>query len=143
PALGRRWWAARGEGAFCNGERMCVSAIASIAEAQLSYDGIADFDKHGLGDRFLSFARRCGRTRAFGDFWSHMLVAEGAVDIAVEPEVAAWDMAAVQIIVEEAGGRFSDLRGEARYDGGSGVSTNGALHDGVLALLECGGLPPL
>jgi histidinol-phosphatase len=139
PALGMRWWAARGEGAFCrdavassNGRAIRVSAIATIEEAQLSYDGIADFDKAHLADPFLALARRCARTRAFGDFWSHMLVAEGACDIAIEPEVALWDMAAVQVIVEEAGGRFTDLGGNARADGGSGVSTNGALHEAVL-----------
>jgi len=132
PALGMRWWAARGEGAFCNGRAIRVSAIATIEEAQLSYDGIADFDKARLAEPFLALARRCARTRAFGDFWSHMLVAEGACDIAIEPEVALWDMAAVQVIVEEAGGRFSDLAGNGRADGGSAVSTNGPLHEAVL-----------
>lgn len=136
PALGMRWWAARGEGALLNGRAIHVSAIATIDEAQLSYDGIADFDKAHLAEPFLALARRCGRTRAFGDFWSHMLVAEGACDIAIEPAVALWDMAAVQVIVEEAGGRFSDLGGNARADGGSGVSTNGALHDAVLESLR-------
>lgn len=128
PALGRRWWAARGEGAFCNGERIRVSQIASLSEAQLLFDG--------LDERFIALARRSGRTRGFGDFWQHMLVAEGAAEIAIDPVVAPWDMAAVQIIVEEAGGRFSDLSGEARYDGGSGLSTNGALHDEVLRELR-------
>jgi len=136
PALGMRWWAARDAGAFCNGRAIHVSAIATIEEAQLSYDGIADFDKAHLADRFLTLARRCARTRAFGDFWSHMLVAEGACDIAIEPEVALWDMAAVQVIVEEAGGRFTDLAGNARADGGSGISTNGPLHDAVLESLR-------
>src|SRR5205814_1966499 len=69
PALGRRWWAARGEGAFCNGERIRVSQIASLEEAQMLFDG--------LDERFLALARRSGRTRGFGDFWQHMLVAEG------------------------------------------------------------------
>jgi histidinol-phosphatase len=143
PALGMRWWAARGEGAFCrnavassNARAIHVSAIATIEEAQLSYDGIADFDKAHLAEPFLALARRCGRTRAFGDFWSHMLVAEGACDIAIEPAVALWDMAAVQVIVEEAGGRFSDLGGNARADGGSALSTNGVLHDSVLQALR-------
>jgi histidinol-phosphatase len=126
PALHRRWWAARGEGAFCNGAPIRVSAVGSIAEAQLSYDDLGD------GDSLIPLLRACGRTRAFGDFWSHMLVAEGAVDIAVEPQVAHWDMAAVQVIVEEAGGRFTNYAGEPRADGGSAVSTNGLLHDAVL-----------
>jgi histidinol-phosphatase len=132
PAIGRRWWASRGDGAFCNGRPVRVSAIADIGLAQLCYDDVPGFEKHDLGDKFLALVRRCARSRGFGDFWSHMLVAEGAAEIAVEPEVAHWDMAAVKVIVEEAGGRFTNLRGEARADGGSGLSTNGLLHDNVL-----------
>ncbi len=133
PALGRRWWAARDEGAFANGGAIRVSGVVDLADAQLSYDSVPGFEAQGLGDRFLALARRCGRTRALGDFWSHVLVAEGAVDVAVEPEVSVWDVAAVQVIVEEAGGRFTDLGGAPRPDGGSAVSTNGLLHDEVLA----------
>jgi len=133
PALGRRWWASRGEGAFCNGRAIQVSTIDAISAAQLCYDDVSGFERFGLGGRFLDLMRRCARTRGFGDFWSHMLVAEGSAEIAIEPEVAHWDMAAVQVIVEEAGGRFTNLDGEARADGGSGVSTNGLLHDAVLA----------
>ncbi|HYM59547.1 MAG TPA: inositol monophosphatase family protein [Thermoanaerobaculia bacterium] len=136
PALGRRWWASAGAGAFCNGLAIHVSSVASFAKAYLSYDGINDFDKAGLSEQFIDLARRFGRTRAFGDFWSHMLVAEGAIDVAIEPEVALWDLAALQVIVEEAGGRFTNLAGEARPDGGSAVSTNGILHDEVLATLR-------
>jgi histidinol-phosphatase len=135
PAMGRRWWASRGESAFCNGTRIHVSSIDNINNAQLCYDDVPGFEHFGIGRRFLDLVRRCGRTRGFGDFWSHMLVAEGAAEIAVEPEVAHWDMAPVQVIVEEAGGRFTNLDGEARADGGSGVSTNGLLHDVVLAAL--------
>jgi histidinol-phosphatase len=133
PALGRRWWAARGEGAFAAGQPIHVSKVAALSDAQMSYDSVPGFEPYGLGGRFLDLARRCWRTRGLGDFWSHVLVAEGAVDIAVEPEVSIWDVAAVQVIVEEAGGRFSDLGGVARPDGGSAVSTNGLLHDEVLA----------
>jgi histidinol-phosphatase len=136
PALGRRWWAARGEGAFADGQPIRVSAVADLADAQLGYDSVPGFEAHGLGDGFLGLARRCWRTRGLGDFWSHVLVAEGAVEIAVEPEVSLWDVAAVQVIVEEAGGRFTDLTGVARPDGGSAVSTNGLLHDEVLAALR-------
>jgi histidinol-phosphatase len=136
PAMGRRWWASRGEGAFCNGRRIHVSRAGSLSDAAIGYDSITDFDPHGLTDRFLVLVRSCARSRGFGDFWSHMLVAEGALDIAVEPAVAHWDVAAVQVIVEEAGGRFTDLRGEARADGGSAVSTNGLLHDSVLRSLR-------
>ena len=136
PALGRRWWAARGQGAFADGQPIRVSAVADLADAQLSYDSVMSFEAYGLGDQFLGLARRCWRSRGLGDFWSHVLVAEGAVDVAAEPEVSLWDVDAVQVIVEEAGGRFSDLGGAARPDGGSAVSTNGLLHDEVLAALS-------
>jgi len=136
PALSRRWWASRGEGAFChaadNIKAMQVSRFDKLEESHLTYDSVTDFDQHGGAVRFLSLLRRCVRARGFGDFWAHMLVAEGAVEIALEPAVAPWDMAAVQIIVEEAGGRFTDMRGNARYDGGSALSTNGLVHDAVL-----------
>jgi histidinol-phosphatase len=132
PALHRRWWASRGEGAFCNGKRIHVSKLATIDESHITYDSITDFDQHGGTEGFLALTRRCTRARGFGDFWIHMLVAEGAVEIAVEPKVASWDMAPIQLIVEEAGGRFTDLRGNARFDGGSGLSTNGLVHDAVL-----------
>jgi histidinol-phosphatase len=149
PALGRRWWAARGEGAWAAGAvpsapaaaaaRVRVSAVAALDDAFLSYDSVSGFDERGLGQAFLSLAGRCWRTRGYGDFWSHVLVAEGACDIAVEPDVAEWDVAALQVIVEEAGGRFSDLAGVARADGGSALSTNGVLHDQVLAALATSG----
>ena len=132
PALSRRWWASAGDGAFCNGRAMHVSGIAELSEAHIAYDSVTDFDAAGSTEAFLKLMRRCTRARGFGDFWIHMLVAEGAIEIAVEPAVAPWDMAAVQVIVEEAGGRFTDLRGNARFDGGSGLSTNGLLHDEVL-----------
>lgn len=132
PALGRRWWASAGEGAFCNGTRIHASRIATLEEAHLTYDSVADFDEHGGTEPFLALMRRCTRARGFGDFWAHMLVAEGAVEIAIEPRVAMWDMAPVKIILEEAGGRFTDLRGRATIGGGSGLSTNGLVHDAVL-----------
>jgi histidinol-phosphatase len=136
PAMARRWWASAGEGAFCNAlgvtRQLHASRIATIEDSHLSYDAIGDFDQHGGAVRFLALTRRCERSRGFGDFWAHMLVAEGAVEIAIEPKVAIWDMAPVQLIVEEAGGRFTDLRGEPRIDGGSAVSTNGLVHEAVL-----------
>jgi histidinol-phosphatase len=138
PALHRRWWASRGDGAFSNGMAIHVSTIDSINAAQLCYDDVPGFEQFGLGDRFLGLVRRCGRTRGFGDFWSHMLVAEGAVDVSCEPEVTLWDLAALQVVVEEAGGRFTDLTGEARPDRGSVVCTNSLLHDEVLAVLAAG-----
>jgi histidinol-phosphatase len=132
PALRRRWWASAGGGAFCNGTSIRASAVQSLDEAHIGYDSVADFDRFGTSERFLTLVRRCERARGFGDFWIHMLVAEGAIEIAVEPVVAPWDVAAVQIIVDEAGGRFTDLQGHARYNGGSALSTNGLLHDAAL-----------
>jgi histidinol-phosphatase len=136
PALARRWWAARGEGAFVNGRRIRVSKIADLSDAVLSYASLTSWEQHGLGEQFLTLARSCWRTRGFGDFWSHMLVAEGGADLAVEPEVELWDLAAPQVIVEEAGGRFTDLGGTPTPAGGSVVSTNGLLHDRVLTTLR-------
>ena len=136
PALNRRWWAARGEGATCDGRAIHVSSVDRFEDAQVGYDSITDFDEAGIGNRFVALLRRCARSRGFGDFWIHMLVAEGAIEIAAEPKVAWWDMAAVQIIIEEAGGRFTNLHGEASANGGSGISTNGKLHDRVLEMLR-------
>jgi histidinol-phosphatase len=133
PALNRRWWASRGDGAFCDGKRIQVSKVDQIADAQIGYDSVADF---AAPEKFLGLMQKCGRARGFGDFWIHMLVAEGATEIAVEPKVAWWDMAALQIIVEEAGGRFTSLDGQPRADRGSGVSSNGLLHDTVLGALR-------
>ena len=133
PALHRRWWAARGEGAFCDSEPIRVSSVARFEDAQIGYDSVAEFEDPS---RFLALQQRCGRARGFGDFWIHMMVAEGATEIAVEPRVAWWDMAAIQVIVEEAGGRFTNLRGEPRADGGSALSTNGKLHDAVLEAMR-------
>jgi histidinol-phosphatase len=133
PALGRRWWASSGSGAYADGVRLHVSKVAALGDAHLSYSSLP-----GWGARraaFLALADKCWRTRAFGDFWSYVLVAEGAVDVAAEPEVSLWDLAALQVVVEEAGGRFTDLAGNATPDGGSAVATNGLLHDAVLAAL--------
>jgi len=135
PALGRRWWAARGEGAVADGLPIRVSAVGSLDDAMLSYASLSGWESRGLGEAFGALARRCWRTRALGDFWSHVLVAEGAVDLAVEPEVSLWDLAPLKIIVEEAGGRFTDLAGTPTDEGGNAVSTNGLLHDEVLAAL--------
>jgi histidinol-phosphatase len=144
PALGRRWWAARGRGAFAGdphegaagGRPIGVSAVATLGDAQLAYSSVSSWAARGLEARLLDLERRCWRGRGFGDFWMHVLVAEGACDVAVEPEVSLWDLAAVQVIVEEAGGRFTDLTGVARPDGGSAVASNGLLHDQVLAVLQ-------
>jgi histidinol-phosphatase len=128
PAIARRWWASHGEGAFCNGNPLRVSRVEAIENAYLSSYAI----------EYLPLAQRSARPFPFSDFWSHMLVAEGALDVAIEPRLAAWDCGPLIVIVEEAGGRFTDMRGNARVDGGSGVSTNGLLHDAVLeALRKC------
>jgi histidinol-phosphatase len=137
PALGRRWWAARGGGAWTGrgltkATRCRVSEVANLADASLSYSGVTGWEDSGRLAGFLGLARSVWRTRAFGDFWSHVLVAEGAVDISAEPEVSLWDLAALQVVVEEAGGIFTDLAGQARPDGGSAVCTNGLLHGEVL-----------
>lgn len=140
PALGRRWWAARDGGAW-TGRSMTkaspcrVSDVASLSEASLSYSGLSTWDEGGLLNEFVGLSRKVGRTRAYGDFWSHALVAEGAVDISAEMDVNLWDLAALQIIVEEAGGAFTDLTGAPRPDLGSAVCTNGLLHSEVLSLL--------
>ncbi len=124
PALGRRWWAERGHGAFADGARIHVSAVSAVEDAVLSF---------ALEGPLPEIARRCWHPRAYGDFWAHMLVAEGAADGAVDAVgVTLWDLAAIQPIVEEAGGRFSDRDGIARADGGSAVSSNGHLHEPLL-----------
>ena len=135
PALGRRWWAVRGGGAFADGRPVRVSDVATIAEAHLAYSDIGSFGKHGLGPQLAELTERCWRARGLGDFWMHVLVAEGAFDAAAEPIANLWDLAAVQIIVEEAGGRFTNLAGVATPDGGSAVSSNARLHEEVLSAL--------
>ena len=139
PSLARRWWAARGGGAWTrspSGERSCrVSAVRRLDDAFLTYASLSGWDSRGLLDQMVGLTRDVWRTRAYGDFWSHMLVAEGAADVSCEPEVSLWDLAALQPIIEEAGGRFSDLSGVDRADGGSVVCSNGLLHDEVLARL--------
>jgi histidinol-phosphatase len=127
PALGKRWWAERGQGAFASSERIHVSAVERVEDAVLSF---------ALDRQLPEIAQRAWHVRGFGDFWAHMLVAEGAVDAAVDAVgVAEWDLAAVQVIVEEAGGRFSDFSGSARLDAGSAISSNGLLHGELLAAL--------
>jgi histidinol-phosphatase len=135
PALGRRWWASRGSGAFADGEPISVSSVAQLPDAHLSYSSLEGWRELGRLDGLLELSEKCWRTRAFGDFWSHVLVAEGAVDASFEPEVSLWDLAPLQVIVEEAGGRFSDLDGNATPEGGSCVCSNGLLHAEVLAAL--------
>ena len=138
PALSRTWYAGAGLGAHVqesgNQRTLQVSKVSQLSDAQLSYS-----DLIGWGERkraFLALQEQVWRTRAFGDFWSHMLVAEGAVDIAVEPSLSLWDMAALEIIVKEAGGTFTNLDGVAGSHGGSLVTSNGILHDDLLKALR-------
>ena len=128
PALHRRWWGARGEGAYFNGESIHVSGVTRIEDAVVGYTSAKSFFEEGIGDRFVALAERSWMARGVGDFWQHMLVAEGAVDLAIELGVSIWDLAAVQVVVEEAGGRFTDATGVRRADGGSVITSNGHLH---------------
>ena len=137
PALGTRWWARRGGGAWRNGELVRVSSVARVEDAHLSYDSVPGFEAAGLGPQFLDLARRCWRTRGFGDFWGHVLVADGSVDISAEVGgLKLWDVAPLLPIVEEAGGRLTDLTGTRRADGGNVLATNGILHDEALRYLQ-------
>lgn len=140
PALGRRWWAARGKGAWGRvlGERasaLQVSAVSDLADASLSCSSLSGWFDIGRGERFVSLSREIWRTRGFGDFWSYMLVAEGAVDLAAEPDLELHDMAACALVVTEAGGRFTNLDGEDGPVGRSAVASNGLLHEVVLSRL--------
>jgi len=136
PAIGHRWWAARGQGAFRNGDPTRVSSVAALSDAQLSYNAQTTCEEAGLGPQALALARACWCTRGYGDFWSHCLVAEGAVDVAVEPIAAVWDLAPLKVIVEEAGGRFTDITGADRIDGGNALASNGLLHEEALGILN-------
>jgi histidinol-phosphatase len=135
PALGRRWWAARGAGAFADGDAIRVSEVHAVADAQLCFANFRDWEPKGLEAAMLDLARRSWRAVGFGDFWGHMLVAEGAAEAMVEPELALWDVAALRPIVEEAGGRCTDLVGAPAVGPGGCVTTNGLLHTDVLDAL--------
>ncbi|MEZ0341174.1 histidinol-phosphatase [Mycobacterium sp. pV006] len=138
PALGRRWWAADGRGAFTSfagqTRRISVSGVDDLDAASLSYSDLTTGWEDGRS-RFVGLTDAVWRVRGYGDFWSYCLVAEGAVDIAVEPEVKLWDLAPLDVLVREAGGRFTDLADVAGPHGGSAVATNGRLHARVLAAL--------
>ncbi|OHV46911.1 histidinol-phosphatase [Parafrankia soli] len=138
PAMSRRWWAARGTGAFTRDatgdtRSLQVSSVARLSDAFLSFASLEGWRTADRLPQLLSLAEQIWRSRAYGDFWSHMMVAEGAVDLACEPEVSLWDLAALQVIVEEAGGRFTDLRGRRGPGWGTILTTNGHLHDVALS----------
>jgi histidinol-phosphatase len=137
PALGRRWWAARGHGAFAGRHQAAataikVSGVSRLADASFCYADLGSWEEAERLDGVLDIIRRSWRNRAYGDFYGYMLVAEGAVDIMVEPELSLWDLAALVPIVTEAGGTFTDLAGQPGPGGGSAVATNGKLHPDVL-----------
>ncbi len=141
PALGRRWWAAVGSGAWSgrslsSASRLHVSQVSALEDASLSYSSLSGWEEQGRLDGFLDLTRTVWRTRAYGDFWSYVLVAEGAVDVACEPELALHDMAALVPIVTEAGGTFTSVRGVPGPFGGSALATNGLLHEQVRAFLD-------
>ena len=153
PALGRRWWAERSKGAFRSDGPIRVSRVTKIEDATLSIgfghrmkvssvarleDAVVSFELSEGIERLAPLAALAWHTRSFGDFWQHMLVAEGVVDVAIDPAVKIWDCAPLKLIVEEAGGKFTDMAGRAVIDGGSGVSTNGLLHAEALGALGVG-----
>ncbi|HEY9293359.1 MAG TPA: inositol monophosphatase family protein, partial [Microlunatus sp.] len=141
PALNRRWWASLGGGAYSGKSLMSaspiqVSDVSKIEDASLSYSSLDSWIGSGLGQGFVDLLRDTWRTRAFGDFWSYMLVAEGAVDLACEPELELHDMAACSVVVTEAGGRFTDLDGKPGPNGIGAYASNGRLHDDLLSRLK-------
>ena len=140
PALQRRWWASRGNGSYTGKSLLSatgirVSGVDAVRDASLSYSSIGGWVSSGRGQAFVDLLRDCWRTRAYGDFWSYMLLAEGAVDIATEPDLALHDMAALDVIVREAGGRFTNLDGTPGPVGPGALATNGLLHDELLGRL--------
>jgi histidinol-phosphatase len=143
PALQRRWWAATGHGAYAGRHASAatpirVSGVRRLADASFCYSSLPSWDEIGRLPAMLEIMNRCWRSRAYGDFYGYMLVAEGAVDIMVEPELSLWDLAALVPIVTEAGGTFSDLSGRPGPGQGSAVATNGVLHGDVLERLAYG-----
>jgi len=141
PALRRRWWASRGGGAYATGpgaeqpRRLQVSAVKRIEDSFFAFSSLGGWKDAGRLDGFLDIACEAWRNRGFGDFWSHCMVAEGAVDASAEPDVSLWDIAPLKVIVEEAGGRFTDVDGNPTCRNGSIVCTNGALHDEIIRRL--------
>ncbi|MFF2369687.1 inositol monophosphatase family protein [Agromyces sp. NPDC058110] len=141
PALGRRWWAARGLGAWTDGDgesparRIRVSGVESLADASLSFQSIAQWRDAGRLPALLALGEAVWRDRAYGDLWSYMLLAEGLVDIVGEFDVKEYDLAALVPIVEEAGGVFTSVDGAPGHAHGSALATNGLLHEQVLAIV--------
>ncbi|MFI7244165.1 histidinol-phosphatase [Streptomyces qinglanensis] len=140
PALNRRWWAAKGAGAYTGrslskATRMEVSKVSEVRDASFAYSSLHGWEERGMLGGFMDLTRDCWRTRGYGDFWPYMMVAEGAVDICAEPELSLWDMAASAVIVEEAGGVFTGLDGKPGPHSGSAAASNGLLHETLLSYL--------
>ncbi|MET0956548.1 MAG: inositol monophosphatase family protein [Cryobacterium sp.] len=143
PALGKRWWAATGGGAWSSDarfpdaapRRLAVSGVETLADASISYGSIQQWDQAGQLDTLVALTREVWRTRAYGDLWSYMLVAEGHLDLAAEYDLQPYDMAALAPIVQEAGGRFTSVDGQDGPWHGSALATNGRLHDLALTAL--------
>jgi len=143
PALGRRWWSAQGGGAWLGapsdggttGKRIRVSGISNLSDASLSYSNLMGWQESGRLPAFMHLVEKVWRTRGYGDFWSHCMVAEGVIDVSAEPSVALWDLAAVAALVSEAGGRFTGLNAKEGPDQKSAVASNAILHDEVLAII--------
>jgi histidinol-phosphatase len=143
PAMPRRWWASAGGGAWVaapgSGERrLRVSAVGDLGDAYLSTTDLGCWVEYQSRDAYLALVDSCWESRAFGDFWQHVLVAEGALDLAAEPIAYVWDLAAVQVVVTEAGGRFTDLSGRPGFTHGNALASNGLVHDAALSVLQAG-----
>ena len=140
PALRRRWWAATGYGAHVRGEggeerRVRVSDVERLSDAQLCFGGLEEWEEVGRGEALLALGRACGRSRGYGDFWGYMIVAEGGAELMLDPVVSVWDLAAPLVIVEEAGGRFTDFGGTRTCEGGDALASNGRVHEAALAIV--------
>lgn len=135
PAMGRQWWATRDGGAFTDGRPMRVSRVGRLSNAVLCHGQMRPWAERGMRDRLLTLVDACWHTRGYGDFLQHMFVAEGAADLACEVSSPLWDLAACKLIVEEAGGQFTDFAGVARANGGTALATNGRLHSPALRIL--------
>jgi histidinol-phosphatase len=147
PALGRRWWASAGHGAWLRVldepvRRLAVSAVGALDAASLGFSSLSGWRDAGLREAFLDLTDSVWRVRGHGDFFSYCLVAEGAVDVAAEPEVSLWDLAPLDVLVREAGGAFTALDGTPGPNGGSAVASNGRLHGAVLEALAPRGSAP-
>ncbi|MBQ1161918.1 histidinol-phosphatase [Streptomyces sp. A73] len=140
PALNRRWWAAKGAGAYSGrslskATRLEVSKVAEVRDASFAYSSLHGWEERGMLGGFMDLTRDCWRTRGYGDFWPYMMVAEGSVDMCAEPELSLWDMAANAVIVEEAGGSFTGLDGNPGPHSGNAAASNGLLHEALLNYL--------